>query len=124
MVMLIAGTHVFGTSREELITVQAGQVWNDRAGLSRSGYYNDVQTCLYAVYPISGTDTYTHLQFKASNSSGIIILNSPYYVLHEGDGVVQFLIKNGYLNTQIVYFSFRGNDPNLGAKADVWYDAK
>jgi len=80
---------------------------------------------LYAVWPVDGGyDAFSHLQFKATNSSGTIILNSAYYVLNETSGLCSFAIKNGYLNTTYVYFSFRGNDSNYDAKADVFYDAR
>jgi hypothetical protein len=124
--VLMMGTQVFATSKRETLTLGKNQVWNTTSAISRSGYYNDITARLYAVYPTNGGgDNFTKIQFKAENSSGVNILSASYYVLYESaTSESSYLIKNGYLNTQNVKFSFRGNNASYAATCDVSYNSR
>ncbi|WP_067842986.1 hypothetical protein [Amphibacillus sediminis] len=118
---LLLGTNVFAA--RTTLTLPKNQTWVSRSA-TRSGDYSNVHARLYAVYPTNGgEDNFTRIQVKLTSSGGKNM--SDIYTLNETNkGNTSIKIYNGSLNTKSVKFQFRGNNPNYGAKADVYYSAR
>lgn len=107
----------------QVISLPANQVWTTAGSDARSGAYSYVNVRNHSVYPASGNDSFSVIQCKITTSSGTLLCNDSYYRLDEGDsGYTRIDIREGYLNTETVYFKFRGNT-DKSAKAVVSYYA-
>ncbi len=106
----------------QVISLPANQVWMTAGNDDRSGAYSYVKVKNHSVYPASGNDSFSVIQCKITTSNGTLLCNNSYYRLEEGDGYTQIDIREGYLNTETVYFKFRGN-ADKSAKAVVSYYA-
>lgn len=126
LMCMVFGTNAFAlsASKRETIYLQANQKWNGRAGITRTGAYSEVYARCYSVYPTNGgTDKFTRIQVKISTIPGEDI--SDIYTLNEtSTGNTSIKIKEGYLTTSTVRFSFRGNDPDYAAYADVYQNGR
>lgn len=110
-------------SYNQVISLPANQAWTTAGSDDRSGAYSYVKVRNHSVYPASGNDSFSKIQCKITTSSGTLLCNDSYYKLDEGDsGYTQIDIREGYLNTETVYFKFRGNT-DKSAKAVVSYYA-
>lgn len=107
----------------KVITLPENQVWMTAGSDARSGAYSYVKVRNHSVYPTSGADFFGVIQCKITTANGTLLCNSSYYKLDEGDDdYTTIYIREGYLNTETVYFKFRGNT-EYGAKAVVSYYA-
>lgn len=106
------------------VTVSANQTWTDLDPDARTGMYSYLAMRALAVYPTyGGEDNFRYIQGNAKNSYGNQICDI--LVLDERSNEASYpYIYEGYLNTSLVIFRFRGNSPNYGAKADVVYNAE
>ena len=105
----------------QVISIPANQKWMTAGSDARSGYYSYVNVLNHSVYPTSGADFFGIIQCKITTMSGTLLCEKNYYSLQEGaDTYTQIRIREGYLNTEMVYFNFRGNS-NYEATAIVSY---
>lgn len=110
-------------SYNQVISLPANQVWMTAGNDDRSGAYSYVKAQNHSVYPTSGDDTFSVIQCKITDSSGTLLCSSSSYKLEEGTGsYTKIYIREGYLDTDTVYFKFRGNK-DYSAKAVVSYYA-
>lgn len=121
----ILGTTAFAASSyfNQDINLPANQVYVAAAPIERSMKYKDVYAALLAVRPpAGGTDNYEKVQVQLRNMNGIIIGTATNWTLSEVSTTFSTLtIKDGYYDTQYVYFHFRGNNPSYAAVATVSY---
>ncbi|MBQ3584388.1 MAG: hypothetical protein IJA27_06715 [Lachnospiraceae bacterium] len=126
MMGMIVGTNAFAAvpTRRETIFLDFNQQWNGRAAISRTGDYSTVYARCYSVYPADGgTDNYTKIQAKISTIAGVDI--SDVVTLNEtATSNTSISIKEGYLSTTSIRFSFRGNNPDYSAYADVYQEGR
>lgn len=123
-VMFILNTVSTFAANNVSVYLPANQVWTASLLDQRSGAYNNVMMKLDSVYPTgNATDNYQKIQARIRNSDGDIIMNSSYVTLSETENTQYIPIKNGYLNTETVFFQFRGNT-SAAANAVVDYDAR
>ena len=111
----------------QVISLPAGQVWVTAGSDMRSGEYSYVKAKNHSVYPTSGIDFFKVIQCRITTINGALLCDSSYYRLNEVnnegyDNFTKIDIREGYLNTERVYFQFRGNT-NEGANAVVSYFA-
>ncbi|MCZ0704194.1 hypothetical protein J2T56_002490 [Natronobacillus azotifigens] len=118
---LLFSSHVFAA--RTTLTLPENQTWVSRDA-TRSGDHSNVHSRLYAVYPTNGgNDNFTRIQVKVTSSSGTSM--SSIYTLNETSSVNSSIkLSNGTLNNKKIKFQFRGNHPDHGAKADVYYNAR
>lgn len=123
---MVLSTSAFAVapSKRETIYLSSGQKWNGRAAITRTGDYSTVYARCYAVYPTDGgEDKFTRIQVKISTIPGVDI--SDIYTLRESEAENKSIkIREGYLSETSVRFSFRGNDPDYAAMADVYQDGR
>ena len=105
------------------ITIPSNQAWTSGSSEARTGNYSNVKVKCNSVYPESGTDNFSKIQTRITNSSGTLIMNTEYTTLTEGNDYSYIAIKQGYLNTTTVRFQFRGNT-SKSAKAVVSFSAR
>lgn len=114
---------VWGSFKRETISLDMNQVWNYRETVTRTLKYSYGVARCYSVYPPNGgADGYTRIQ-------AAIMLNgkriSDVCILYEtAADTTPIKIYEGYLNNTEIQFAFRGNDPALAARADVYYAGK
>ena len=107
----------------QTITLPVNQAWVTAGSDTRTGKVGFVNARNHSVYPTSGTDNFTTIQCKITNSSGTRISVDSYVQLKEGASASSRIdILDGYLTIKTVYFKFRGNT-NKSAKAVVSYNA-
>lgn len=107
----------------QVISLPANKAWTTAGSDARSGAYSYVKVRNHSVYPSSGADFFGLIRCKITNESGTLLCNDNYYTLDEGASTyTQISIREGYLNTEDVYFNFCGNT-NSAAKAVVSYYA-
>lgn len=118
--IIISSFSCIATTRQS-IHIPSNQVWTTAGSETRTGAYSYVYARNHSVYPNSGTDTFTTIQCKIENSSGTRVCSSNLYYLKEtSNSNTKISLREGYLNTQTVYFKFRGNS-NSSAYAIVSY---
>lgn len=127
-VAALAGTLCMTASaasvNNRLITLFADQKWTSDYSVDRTGENGDVGAKCHSVYPISGIDDFSRIQYRVVNDSGTLIINDPYVVLYEGADTYTYReIKNGYMQLTEVNFQFRGNSDE-SAKAVVSYTGR
>lgn len=111
---------VFSVS-EQLIYLPANQIWTKGYGVSHNIAYSYAGAKCHSVYPISGVDDFKRIQCRLSNTLDEVITYASYYVIVEGDSnYTAMRIKEGMLDTQTVFFKFRGNS-SAQANAVVSY---
>lgn len=111
-------------SGEVSIYISPNRVWTSQSDNtdSRSGAYSTVYARNHAVRPTSGTDNFAKLQTRVTNGYGTVI--SATYTLDEGaTSSTSIAIKEGYLDSKLVGFQFRGNS-DKEAYAIVSYDGR
>lgn len=113
----------FASTGTTTLTLPVNQKWVS-VSATRTGSFNDLHARCYSVYPTNGgKDDFKKIQARAVNSSGTVIANT--VTLKEtATGPTSMAIKNGYLNLTSFKFQFRGNDPELAAKAEVYYSGR
>lgn len=104
------------------IMLPPNQNWSVGKTDTRTGNYGYVSVGCDSVYPVSGTDNFQYIQARILNESGNLIMDDSYTIIKEGTGLQSIDIKQGYLNTKIVTFQFRGNTSS-NAVAEVTYYA-
>ncbi len=92
-----------------------------QVSISRSLQYSYVSAKCLAVYPTSGTDTFTKIRAYISRADRTNISDT--YILTEGNDYTFVRLHEGYLNLQYVYLNFTGNSTSE-AWAEVVYDPK
>lgn len=119
VILTMSISNVFAT--RSTIMLKTKQVWNVQASLTRTARYSYLTARCFAVYPTGGgKDNFTRVQVKATNTGNTNITNV--ITLYEtSSGSTNIPIIEGYLNETSVKFSFRGNNPNYAAYADVEY---
>lgn len=103
------------------IRIPANQEWTTAGSESRSGNYSYVSAENHSVYPESGTDLFSTIQCKVTNSSGTRVCANEVYYLSETGGSVNIYMREGYLNTTTVYFKFRGNSSSAAYAVVSYY---
>lgn len=105
------------------VTIQlaSNRYWTKGYGESHDPSYSTCGAMCHSVSPYSGTDHFHTIQCRVTNTYNETISTSGSYSLSEGASSYQEIkIKEGYLNTNTVYFQFRGNS-NSQAIAEVSY---
>ena len=103
------------------IHLASNRYWTKGYGASHDPNYSTCGAMCHSVSPYSGTDYFHTIQCRVTNTYNETISTSGSYLLSEGASSYQEIkIKEGYLNTNTVYFQFRGNS-NSQAIAEVSY---
>ena len=124
MMLLTNGIVGLASSGEVSIYIYPYQTWTSQSDNtdSRSGAYSNVYVRNHAVRPTSGIDTFSKIQTRVTNGYGTVI--SDIYTLDESAlSSTSITIKEGYLNSDMVGFQFRGNTTKE-AYAIVSYDGR
>lgn len=103
------------------IHLASNQYWTKGYGESHDPNYSLCGAMCHSVSPYSGSDNFHIMQCRVTNTYGDTISVLDSYSLSEGaSSYLKIRIKEGYLNTNTVYFQFRGNS-NSQAIAVVSY---
>lgn len=115
---LLFSSHAFAA--RTTLTLPEDQVWVS-ISTERTGKYKTVYARLFSVYPTDGgKDNFTRIQVRVTSSSGTVMSNRiTLYETNTSSTTIQ--LKDGTLANKKIKFQFRGNNPNYGAKADVYY---
>jgi len=111
-------------SVQKTIYIYPNKVWDDGYYNSddRSTRYSTVYARNISVYPENGGfDTFSKIHVRVENQYGTIISDET--PLSESSTNKEISIHEGYLDTDFVCFSFRGNS-NDSANAEVFYDGR
>ncbi|MBE6843481.1 MAG: hypothetical protein E7510_11740 [Ruminococcus sp.] len=105
------------------VIVSTDQEWTDLDPVSRTGRFSYVAMRVFGVYPTNGgVDNFRYIQGTVKNESGTQICSV--VVLDERSSEASYpSIIEGHLGSSEVTFRFRGNSPNYGARANVFYNA-
>ena len=106
------------------ISIYPNKVWSDgyETSETRSMRYSSVYARNISVYPDNGgTDTFSKIHVRVETQYGTVISDET--ALIESSTNTEIDIYEGYLDTDLACFSFRGNS-NSSAVADVYYDAR
>lgn len=109
-------------SGEISLYIYPNQIWTADSDNTdfRSKNYSYVYARNHAVHPILGTDNFSKIQVRVTDGYGLRI--SDIYTLKESATTASSIkIYEGYLNTSLVGFQFRGNSSDE-AYAIVSYD--
>lgn len=111
---------VFAASNK-LIYLSPNQFWTSGYGEAHDPDYIRCGARCHSVYPYSGSDLFSNIQCKVTNTYDEVITTRSTYTLNEGaSGYTSIYLMDGYLNTTTVYFHFRGNS-SAQAQAIVSY---
>ena len=110
VLLAVTAMPIYATTSNKVLYLQSNQYWTQGFGEAHDiNYYYCGARC-HSVYPPSGTDTYTRIDCKVTNTYNVVVTVAPYYTLNESASGYSYLqIKNGYLGTATVYFAFRGH---------------
>ena len=112
LIVILAITIIpaFADANNQVIYLQQNQQWTDPfQAYHNINYYRCGARC-HSVYPVSGVDQFKKIQCKVTNISGTIITFISHYILdEEATTFTSFILKDGYLGTNDIYFYFRGN---------------
>ena len=115
---------VFAVANDVKVKLPANQLWSVGYSDDHNPKYSTIAAKCNAVYPDSGEDTFTQIQFSADyldGSSWVTVTTTPYETLTEGKGYETMHLRDGYLDIQDVWFKFRGKASH-SANAVVSYD--
>lgn len=110
------------------VVLSAGGAWTTGYGDAHDIRYSAVQARCEAVYPVSGYDNISQILYSVDvldGSSWVNVTTEPYQVLDEGQGSRTMNIRDGYLNSEYVWFKFSNTQripTGINTKAIVWYD--
>lgn len=103
------------------VYLMSNQYWTKASGENHDPNYKNCGAMCHSVAPYSGSDVFHTIQSRVTNTYAETISVKNYYLLNEGaTNYTKIEIKDGYLNTKVVYFQFRGNS-NSQAIAVVSY---
>ena len=121
LVMLLMVSAPAYAASYQVLHLEQGQIWTRGYGEIHNTAYIRCGAMCHSVYPYTGSDSYSRIQCKVTNTYREVIVTAPYYVLHEGaSSYTAMHLKDGYLNTSTVYFHFRSNSSEQ-AQAVVSY---
>lgn len=91
---------------------------------SRSKRYSYASVRCYAVYPPNGgiEDTYTRIRSNVINPATSFAISSTAVLYETATTNTNISIYQGYLDLSNITITFRGNDAQLAAIADVYYN--
>lgn len=125
VMLLLSIMPAFAQVNNVLISIPANKAWSVGYGDTHDARYSTIGAKCESVYPESGLDTFTRIQYAADyldGSSWVTVTTKPYEVLVEGDPEYKTMqIREGYLNIPTVWFKFRGNT-DASARAVVSYN--
>jgi hypothetical protein len=94
----------------QVVYLASGQLWTKGYGATHDGAYSKVGAMCHSVYPISGSDNFSKIQCKVTNTLDEVIATKPYVTLSEGaKDYTVITLDEGNISTPTVYFHFRGN---------------
>lgn len=119
---MLIGTQISANAASTTVSLPKG-LWTT-VSTTRTGNYSYGEARCLSVYPFNGgTDNYHKIQAKITSSSNSAI--SDVVVLDERNTTnTKLYIKEGNLGIKNIKFGFKGNDPELSAKASVSYNGK
>lgn len=109
VMLAITCVPVFAASYQN-VYLPEGQFWTKGYGQAHDPNYMRCGARCHSVSPTSGTDYFTKIQCKVTNTYDEVITTSPTYVLTEEAPIyTSIYIMDGHLAITTVYFHFRGN---------------
>lgn len=126
MAVMMVGTYSFAAGQTKTVYLPKHPGWADCL-TSRSGAYSSVYAGNNSVWPADGgIDLYSTIkvQIFAQTPGGLMSISDS-VSLREGSGNrLISLHDNGLLNIKAIDFRFYGNNNNLDAYANVYYDGR